>query len=823
MISRRLAFLIAISTSLSAFAESADLTTAKSALRDGLYSIAAKRAEKAMSNSDEMSKARLIMLEALAKDKRFSEMLKKLESWGEESNEKFRYWKAIAYLGIENYTRAIETLENEFHNPAVIPMAYRLKARAYTATGDYFAADANYEKAISGIVSNAALQAEVSYERAKMLKSANKIEDALKTVEASGLLRIKGATGDAGRLLAAELAELSGDAKRASEIRKTILSEPNVSEEIFVNTATAESKTLWSTGATNESIKIASQAVNRAKSKRLKMLAGFNLGIKELSLPSLAKKGIERVRSAIRSNLSEPEALEGQIVLADKLLKLRQFSEANAEYRYALESFPRLAIDEHTIEGCAWALMGMGENTQAVAMFARAAQVATNSTTRMRCLFKVGDALVADGKFENAVAAYSRVNEAPYYDEARFSLADALARAGKNEEALKRFTELALDEKASNKVRTSAALRMAEADSAAGRYESAIDVFTKIITNDAIKNQPQSHVYLQALEGRGRAYYRSYRYREASADFEALAKLRPDIEKEMRFFVALCKYGEGENVNARALASKLLEEKPTAELRSEVIMWIAKFDFLQGDYETARKGFETYANEYRKFPRAAEALVFAARSAAARNDFTDAVELVAKCAKEFPSSSFLPEALVLQGEALMELARFDEAVLVLERAERSAVSQVARNRALMLKADCIFAMGADNAARYTEAIAAYRSLSRTEGIPPSMKIAASFKIGRALEKLQRFEESTEQYYTEVVCAYLEAAKNGEWFDEDARAFFARAAFSLVDYHEAGGHLKEAVAILKLVEKSGVSAADEARRRLKKLQEKMKGR
>jgi hypothetical protein len=85
------------------------------------------------------------------------------------------------------------------------------------------------------------------------------------------------------------------------------------------------------------------------------------------------------------------------------------------------------------------------------------------------------------------------------------------------------------------------------------------------------------------------------------------------------------------------------------------------------------------------------------------------------------------------------------------------------------------------------------------------------------------EEASEQYYAEVVCAYLEAAKKGEWFDEDSRAFFARAAFSLADYHEAGGYLKEAIAILKLVEKSGVSAADEAKRRLKKLQEKMKGR
>lgn len=823
MISKRLVYLLAVLSAIPSFAESADLSAARSALRDGLFSIAAKRAEKAMSNSDETSKARLIILEALTQDKRYGEILKRLDTWGEESNEKFRYWKAVAYSGLNNHEKAIEALQSDFHNQFILPMALRLKAKSYAEIGDYFASDAEYEKAISAISSNETLKVEITYERAGMLKKANRIEDALKVIDESGILQTKGKISDAANLLAAELAERSGNLTRSTEIRNAILKTPDVSEEILVNAACALSKNLWSSGETNEAMKVASFAVEKAKSKRLKMISSFNLATLELSVPSLADSGMKRMRAAIRANLSEPESSTAQIALADTLLKMKWCSEADTEYRYALETFPRLAIDEHAIEGCAWALMGMNKFTEAVAMFARAAKVATNDVTRMRCYFKEGDALVADGKFENAVAAYSRITQGPYFDEARYSLADALARAGKNEEALKHFTELAKDESTSNKVRTDAALRMAAADSAAGRYESAIDIFSKIITNDAIQKNPHSRFYLQALEGRGRAYYRSYRYREASSDFEALAKLRPDIEKEMRFFVALCRYGEGENINARQQASNLLSEKLSPELRSEIIMWLAKFDFLQGDYANARKGFETYAKEYHKFPRAAEALVFAARSAAARNDFTDCVELVAKCAKEFPSSTFLPEAQVLQGEALMELARFDEAVLVLERAERSAVSPVARNRALMLKADCIFAMGADNTARYTEAIAAYRSLSNTQGIPSSMKLAASFKIGRALEKLQRMEEASEQYYAEVVCAYLEAAKKGEWFDEDSRAFFARAAFSLADYHEAGGYLKETIAILKLVEKSGVSAADEAKRRLKKLQEKMKGR
>jgi tetratricopeptide (TPR) repeat protein len=820
---RRLALPFAFLATAGVFAESADMAAARSALRDGLYSIAEKRAEKAMANSDETGKARLVVLEALAKSRHFSKIIGNLDKWGEASNEKFRYWRAFALAGLKRHQEAIDVLAADFHDESVTPMALRLKARSYAELGDFFASDANYEKVLSGIASNETLRAEVSYERACMLKDADRAKSALEAIDNEKLLSAKGETGDSIRLLVAELSERLGDGKRAAETRKAILSDASASEAVFANAAFALSKSLWNSCDTNGAIKVAADAVAKTKSKKLKMLAAYNLGEKELAVPALEQKGIERMRSTVRANLDAPESCAAQIALSDALLKSKRYAEANREYRYALETFPRLAIDEHTIEGCAWALTGMGKNAEAVAMFVRAAQVATNETTRTRCFFKEGDVLVSDGKFDNAVAAYGKISQGPYFDEARYAIADALARAGKTEESLGKFTELANDEKASREFRVKAALRMATGESEAGRYESAIAVFTKIITHDAVKQKPDSLVYLEALEGRGRAYYRSYRYREASGDFETLAKLRPETEDEMRFFVALCKYGEGENDDARMLAAKLLEKKLPDNLKSEIVMWLAKFDFLQGDYGKARKGFEIYANDYPKFPRAAEALVFAARSAAARNDFTDCVELVAKCAKSFPSSPLLPEALVLQGEALMELARFDEAVLVLERAERSAVSPVARNRALMLKADCIFAMGADNAARYTEAIAAYTQLARTAGVSASAKLAASFKIGRALEKLRRFDEAADQYYSEVVFAYLEAGRKGEWFDEDARAFFARAAFALVDYYETAGHAKEATAILKLVEESGVSAADEAKRRRKKLREKTKGK
>ena len=102
---------------------------------------------------------------------------------------------------------------------------------------------------------------------------------------------------------------------------------------------------------------------------------------------------------------------------------------------------------------------------------------------------------------------------------------------------------------------------------------------------------------------------------------------------------------------------------------------------------------------------------------------------------------------------------------------------------------------------------------------PSARLAVAFKIGRTLEKLRKAEEAAEQYYSEVVLAYERARANGAWLDDSARAFFARAAFALADYYESKGLDRQARKVLRHVSKSDVPAADEARKRIARLEAK----
>ena len=226
----------------------------------------------------------------------------------------------------------------------------------------------------------------------------------------------------------------------------------------------------------------------------------------------------------------------------------------------------------------------------------------------------------------------------------------------------------------------------------------------------------------------------------------------------------------------------------------------------------------------------------AARCATALPDFPKVVELAGRVvskaaadtsAKATDETPYVAEALVLQGEALKELARFDEAILVFERAGRMPVSDALRYRAEVSRADCLFAMGANDTKCYRAALESYRALLRGEKLTPSARLGLSFKIARTYEKLRRFDEAAETYYTHVVLAYWNGvrpdagddAARRVWFDGTARAFFARAAFSLADYYEARGESRQAARVLDYLVAARVPSADEAKRRIQRLKEK----
>jgi tetratricopeptide (TPR) repeat protein len=347
-----------------------------------------------------------------------------------------------------------------------------------------------------------------------------------------------------------------------------------------------------------------------------------------------------------------------------------------------------------------------------------------------------------------------------------------------------------------------------------GRLGESIDRYTKILESPgALPSEDVTEAYL----GRGRACYRDYRFKEASADFEIVASRDPKLADGMRFLMALCLYGAGRDVEAKNAATELMNSTKDEELRADLMLWCAKYEFNHGEYRDAQLHFAEYASLRKGEASTAGALLWAARCASAQMEYTKAIEFATLAANAASSDkSLFIESLLLQGEALMELGRYAEAAQLFDRVSNLAGEGPLAQKSLMLKADALYAMGAGDTGRYEEAIAAYRMLLDVGGLSPDRRIETSFKIGRAQEKLRRTKEAMDQYYRNVILAYSEETAKGVLFGTPARTFFSRAAFSLADYHAAAGDVATVRKMLERIVEADVPAAKEAKRRLDEL-------
>jgi len=438
----------------------------------------------------------------------------------------------------------------------------------------------------------------------------------------------------------------------------------------------------------------------------------------------------------------------------------------------------------------------------------------------------IADAELAAERWKSAAEVYSEAAEIWPDAVKRSSVHEgrgwAMLKLGRREDALASFVraeELASDDDA----KAAAILKQGDVLSEMGRGDEAMAKYREVVAHypkSPFADRIRRLVDVRENEAKGRALYREFRFEEARKVFAEVAKEDPSRRPRMEFYEVLCLYGEGADSQAAERAERIVSSGTDAEIRGAAMMWLAKFRYNLRDWKAAGRLFVACAEAEPDAKRAAEALLWAARAALAENDFAGAISLSTRLAERHPKSAALPQALLVQGEALIELARFDEAVLVLDRvAVTEQVPAAERVRAQTLRADALFAMGADNPARYTAALEAYRAIRFGGTLSESDQIVVSFKMARALEKMKRMDEAVDQYYTQVVLEYRNGRLRHARFDDEARAAFSRAAFRLAEEYESRGRDSQAIAVLTLVEQSDVPAAAEATKRIERISKK----
>ena len=440
----------------------------------------------------------------------------------------------------------------------------------------------------------------------------------------------------------------------------------------------------------------------------------------------------------------------------------------------------------------------------------------------------LADRLVSGGQWKPAFDAFHEAIEI-WPDVAKIASVQegrawALRKLGRKDEALaafRRATELA----ATDEDRARSMVNEGDLLQEMGRDEESMSCYRTVLEkypNTSVASALKKIVDVRELEKKGRELYRQFKFAEAAGVFAEVAKADAMRKPMMDFFTIRCLYGEGRDDEACLQARKIVAECADASVRQKATVWLAKFLYNRREWSESIRLFVAFVDSKPDNEQAAEALLWAARAAFADNDFNRAIQLSTQVAERYPESKSKAGALLLQGEALIEQTRFDEAVLVFEKASTTeTASSEDRTRAQMLKADALYALGADNPVRYAMALEIYRAMSFGGKLGVDEKIVVSFKIARVLEKLKRTNEAIDLYYSQVVLAYRDARLSGLRLSEAARTAFSRAALRLADEYESRGKDHQATRVLWLVMESDVPAADEAAKRIQRLSNKGK--
>ena len=560
---------------------------------------------------------------------------------------------------------------------------------------------------------------------------------------------------------------------------------------------------------------------------------------------------IEKARNDAKENSSSPE---GALLLAEAAKRLNEKSEAEALWR---EIVKMTNASEHVLVSAATNLRDVSlyqrllpelKDPQARrALTVRVAEADLQNPERfeigaqqikrlaretpddadvMRGYLHYAKACQLTDRKEEALAAYRNALEIwpslahrADVEEARGWALRAVGLCAEAAEAYERAFELMT----TDEDRAAMMLARGETLGEMGKGDDALTCYRRVLADwpktEAAQRLAQV-MKLREKEDQARDDYLHFRFQEAAQIFREIAQEDPKREPRMSFLVVLCLYGENRDDEAIALATKLMKESPDRRIRARATEWLAKLAYNGAKWDEASKLFEQYAKTSKE-AALSEAYLWAARAAFADGSYLRALTLISRLVEQNPKAELLAPALLVQGETLMELARYDEALLVFERAiVLSANNPVDRIAAQILRADVLFTLGSDNPVHYQTALTGYRTIYRGESLSAERKLILSYKIARTFEKLNRVDEAFDEYYTNVILGYRQGRLAGIEFSDEARADFVRSAFHLADEYERRHQIETAMRLLELVAASDVPAAEEAEKRLERLQ--MKG-
>ena len=540
-----------------------------------------------------------------------------------------------------------------------------------------------------------------------------------------------------------------------------------------------------------------------------------------------AESGARYLTRAVRENPASPLAPDAQFSIAEAWLSAGSNSLAAAEFKNYLETYGTTPEQtSRAMAGRAEALYRLGEFSEAATLFQKAAG-SLSDLARSVLEMRAADALYADGKYEAAAALYGDIGRRSHamagheygmkllgnfykdatahsgekfiQDRAGFMEADSLERDGKTEQALKRFDSVASARTPGSTMPFSdealyrAALLHERQGDGVGSNQDAITRFSTLISAPGTDEELRR----RALLARGRCYYRNKSLDVAISDFSKAEEGGLDSADEATMYHVYALYGMGNDREAVELAEKFVGQESNSPVRATLAFWIAQYHYNALDFKKAARRFSDFAAKWPDDTRAPRALLWSAKADLRQSENQNALDTLATLGNLYGDSEVMPEARYTQAKALCNLARFEEAVTLIDNSTVKFPESAFTTRALILKGDAIFSLygTAKSAYSITNALSAYEIAGGRADATAETRLECNYKRARCLEKGGDAESVAQHYYDNVIAPFYTLANSGD-VSPLCVSFYEKAVFACARLNEQAGATGKALSILR---------------------------
>ena len=540
-----------------------------------------------------------------------------------------------------------------------------------------------------------------------------------------------------------------------------------------------------------------------------------------------AEAGARYLTQAVRDNPTSPLAPEAQLAIAEAWFSANSNVLAAAEFKKYLETYGTTPEEtSRATAGRAEALYRLGQYSEAATLFQKAADTPSD-LARSVLDMRAADALYAEGKYEAAAALYYDIScrdhtmtgheygiqllKNSYPEEATadalgfilnrtdFMSADSLERCGKTDEALKRFDSIASAKSTGQKNLFSdealyrAALLLERQDDGIGSNQGAIERFSTLISDPDTNDQLRRLAFL----ARGRCHYRNKSLDIAISDFAKAEEGGLDSADEATMYHVYALYGLGQNKEAVRLAESFVGHDSDSPILPTLAFWLAQYFYTARNFSESANRFSLFAEKWPDDIRAPRALLWAAKSDLRQSENQKALDTLAALGNRYSGSDVIPEARFTQAKVLCNLARFEEAVTVIDNATANFPDSVFTTRALILKGDAIFSLFGTEKTVYsvTNALAAYEIAGNRPDATLETQLECNFKKGRCFEKGGEANTVAKFYYDNVITPFYAHRDKGNVSPQGV-SFYERAVFACARLREQAGEIEGALEILR---------------------------